>query len=137
MGGNAAIVSGVAACKKEIPAYAGMVCWWAVDCWRIWLCVLSTIGWVAAFAARRFLPTQEWSGGGRWIVGGFGFVFCRQLGGLPLSRQGDSCLRRNGLVGERKSIGEYGIVVVAVVVAETDIFPNDRHKYCRSVALSP
>ena len=48
--------------------------------------------------AKRFLPTQEWSVWGRECVWNFGVVVRPPLLVAAL-RQGDSCFRRNGLVG--------------------------------------
>ena len=51
----------------------------------------------------RFLPTQEWSTGVREVVGGF-WLWAAIVAAL---RQGDSCFRRNGLVGGRKCAGVF------------------------------
>ena len=57
----------------------------------------------------RFLPTQEWSVGKRECVGGFWYYWrthdCE-----------DSCLRRNGLVGDGGIVGEYDFVAVRCIV---------------------
>ena len=63
----------LAAYDCEIPAYAGMVCLCTDDCGRIWRCL-----W---YDTVRFLPSQEWSCGGRGIVGGFWRLCVRQFGG--------------------------------------------------------
>ena len=61
MGGIAALITPpLAAHDCEIPAYAGMVCLGIIVCWWIF--------GIVAHDTVRFLPTQEWSRGGRECI---------------------------------------------------------------------